>query len=164
MNELDKLRAKLKQSSNAARALKLADDYLLELARKKEDFILPRAHASLLPILEAFADDLSGWRLYLKALHDKVEARMYQRISRSLSTLARDVAIKKGILPDTPADKERYIKRCRKLWDVRKKTMLSNARKMAPKNRLSESHRAELLADYWERLEEELNNGEVPKP
>lgn len=181
MTELQKLRAALLKAENPGKALKLADDYLLDLERKGEDFILPRAHAPLLPILEAFSEDLPGWVAFLKSVwkaleqgterydgvkkvFDSVEVRMYQQRIRRLAALARDVALRKGIIPDEPADKERYVKRCRKVWTDRKLLLLRNARTMSPKGRLSESHRAELLAEFWQQLEDELNNGEVPKP
>lgn len=57
-----------------------------------------------------------------------------------------------------------FIKRCIQHWKKRRATMLDAVRSTSPTGRVSASHRTELLKEFWEQVETDLNNGEIPPP
>lgn len=42
--------------------------------------------------------------------------------------------------------------------------MLESTQRASPTGRVSASHMRELLEVFWEQIETELNNGEIPPP
>lgn len=181
MSTLRELRDTLLTISHPEKWLALADDYLDRFETQGDDFILPREHAMLAPILEHYVGDLAGWMKFARGVRDrlprysmeysavheffsKLESRFIVRRDRRLTGLAVDVAIATKVLPDTKDDKRRYIDRCRQLWKKRRAAVLGAARRASPTGRVSLGHQEELLAEFWEQLETELNNGEIPPP
>ena len=179
--ELREARDTLLQIANPDRVLRYADELMNTLRSNREIFELPAAHAWLKPILEYYTDDLDGWVKFLKNVRDRLEpksddykavyefykvinVRAIQRRTRALIDVATNIAVRKGYLEDTWDAKQRYAKRCVQAWKLRKDTLLTNIRKASPTGRVSVHHREEVLAEFWDKLADEVNRGEVPKP
>lgn len=181
MSTLKELRDTLTQIAHPDRVLKLADRYLQDFEDRGEEFILPREHALVKPILEFYVGDLDGWKKFVRIVRDRlpvssqerhdvqelyklISVRVIQRRTRTLTDAATEIAVKKQLIPSTWDAKQRYIKRCIQAWKIRKDNMMRTIRRQSPTGRISADHREQLLRDYWEQVAEEVENGEVPKP
>lgn len=181
MSTLRELRDTLTQIAHPDRVLRLADKYLQDFTENREDFILPKEHVLVKPLLEFYVGDLDGWKKFVRIVRDRLpqgsderravqelykvlEVRAIQRRNRILIDAATDVAIRKGLLDPTWESKQRYAKRCIQAWKARKDNMLKTVRSQSPTGRVSADHREKLLKEYWTMVSEEVNNGEVPKP
>lgn len=162
--------------------LRLADEYLQDMERKGEHFILPREHAVVKPVLEHYAGDLAGWVKFVKSVRDRlpVDGRVYhagvQPFYRTLVVrltqvqrrerldAAVDLAVRKGLISDEYEAKMRYARRCTQVWKQRRDQLLKSHSDSTGKGRLSIEEREELLTEFWGQIAEELKNGEIPKP
>ena len=50
------------------------------------------------------------------------------------------------------------------MWKLRKDPMLATAAKLTHTGRVSAAERAQMSKEFWQRIDEEIDNGEVPKP
>lgn len=181
MTTLKELRDTLTQIAHPDRVLKLADRYLQDFEERKDEFILPKEHALVKPILEYYVGDLDGWKKFIRIVRDRLPpssqerhdvqelyklicVRVIQRRNRVLLEAATDVAIRKNLIPSSWDTKQRYAKRCIQAWKIRKDNMLRAVRQQSPKGRVSADHREQLLREYWDQVAAEIENGEVPKP
>ena len=181
MTTLKELRDTLLSISHPERLIQLADEYLGRFEEMGDSFILPADHAVVKPVLEFYKGDLDGWVKFVKGTRDRLEkgtaefndvhefykklnVRAIQRRTRAVIDVATDVALKKGLIEDNWMAKQHYARRCVQAWKLRKDFMQDEVRRTAPKGRISVDHREQLLKDFWARIAEEVNNGEVPKP
>lgn len=178
---LKEVRDTLLQIAHPAVVLQQVDDYMELLRKHRGNFELPYALAWTKPLFEFYTEDLPGWIKFvrhvrdklnpedpdfkaLQAFNEKLGSRMAIQRSRELVNLAMIIAVRKGLIEDTPDAKARYAKRCKTTWALRRKRTLANARMASSKKRLSLSEQDEVLKDFWENLELEINNGEIPPP
>lgn len=181
MSTLRELRDTLLTISHPERWLILADDYLNRFEAQGKEFILPKEHKILAPILNHYVGDLEGWMRFVRSVrnglpprsleysrvhyvYSKVESRFLVGRERRLTGLALDVALAEKLIPDTKEAKARYADRCRQHWKKLRAAMLNEARRASPTGRVSMNHRKELLKAFWAQLENDLNNGKIPPP
>ena len=175
------VRDTLLQIAHPDRVLRYADG-LMELRRKHGDnFTLTSADAWLLPLLEFYTEDLDGWCKFVRGVRDRLEpktpeydgvheyfkvitVRNIQRRTRNLTDIATVLAVKRRLIPDTYDAKQRYAKRCIQFWSLKRRTLLANARLASPKKRLSLGEQEEILADFWDGIEQAVTNREIPAP
>lgn len=181
MTTLREVRDTLTQIGHPERVLRYADD-LMELRRKQgAEFKLNAADAWLKPLLEFYTEDLDGWVKFTKNVRDRLDktsteyrgvydfhkilaVRNIQRRTRAILDVAIDLAVRKGYIGGAFEEKQRYAKRCIQVWKMRKDALLNNIRRASPTGRISVSHREEVLAEFWDNVAQEVNNGEIPKP
>jgi hypothetical protein len=179
MATLRELRDTLLTIADPATWLIVADKKLQQFEDEGDDFELLQKHAILKPILEHYVGDLTGWLKFVKGVRDRLEprtpehvavsefyktlnVRWIQRRSRAILDVAVDLAVTKGIIDNDWTAKQWYAKRCTQSWKKRKDLLLGAVRKESPTGRVSQSHREELLAAFWQQVADEVNNGEIP--
>lgn len=162
--------------------LSLADKYLRDMETKGDQFILPREHAAVKPVLEYYAGDLEGWVRFVDSirlrlpkdgrryhvgvskLYRVLETRLIQQQRRERLTRAINMAVAKGLIKNEYEDKQRYARRCVVTWQNRKELLLKNLALTAPGTRLHTDDRATALDEFWATVDAEIDNGELPKP
>jgi len=181
MTTLREVRDTLLTIAHPERVLRLADSYLQRFEEFGEDFVLPKEHVIVKPILEHYVGELEGWAKFVKSVRDRLEkrsqeyievrefykvlnVRLIQRRTRALLDTAVELACRKGMIDPSWETKQRYAKRCIQSWKKRKDNMLEAVRKDSPSGRVSLSHREELLHEFWAGLAQEVEAGEIPKP
>ncbi|MGB4467536.1 MAG: hypothetical protein WBI41_05735 [Azovibrio sp.] len=185
MSELKSVRDTLLTIAHPDRVLAHADRLMGLLREHPDEFELPAAQGWLKPLLVFYTNDLAGWVKFVKHVMDRlapehkrgpfseeylgvrgfyntVSVRYYVQRTRSIANAAVELAIRKGLIQDTKAARDRYAKRCTQVWAARKKLLLDNVRKESPTGRVSLDHREQILNDFWEQLDQEVNNGEIP--
>jgi hypothetical protein len=166
-------------ADDAADTLTLADTYLAQMETMGDEFVLPRDHVTVKPILEYYYSDLPGFIRFVKRVRDgmapksapkmhvhevyrRLDVRLTQQERRVRLDLAADIAIKKELIPDDYHARLSYNDRCTEVWGKRKENLLRVVRAETPKKRISIDHREKLLTDFWNTIRQELDNGEVP--
>lgn len=180
MSALKELRDTLVSISHPERVLRIADHYLQEFEKLGDAFVLPSEYALVKPVLEYYHGDLTGWVKFIKGVRDRlpkgsnefaevqefykvISVRAIQRRTRALIETATEVACRKGMINGSWESKQRYAKRCIQAWKLRKDNMLNAIRKASPTGRISVDHREDEPRQFWALIEQEVNNGEVPK-
>ena len=160
--------------------LSLANKYMLSIEKMGSEFRLPREHVRVQTLLEDYSYDLPGWMKFVKTARDNmgrgspgwadmqelfrtIETRCVQRIRWARLDAAISVALKKGLIPDTPEAKIAYAKRCTQVWMARKKNLENVHRADSSNGRITQALREELLAEFWKQIDDEIKNGEVLK-
>lgn len=159
-----------------AKWLVLVDQYVLTLTRVGE-LILPREHAVLRPVVEAFQDDLPGFVDYVRALRDTLPAgeakinvhqfyrvlavRHAQQVRRRRLDKALDKAgavLGRALDPD---ERRRVAILLEKHWGARRLQLLRDTKKQLGR-RVSTAERAELLDQFWAEVDAEIAAGRLP--
>jgi len=180
--DLREFRDTLLRLDRPEEVLQLADTYLTHMAELGDEFILPKKYEIVKPVLEYYSDDLEGWVKFVRGVRDrlpmsgrqyhpgvnallrKLEIRLTQQKRRDRLDSAVTMAVRKSIIESNYDAKVRYAKRCTQAWKMRRDTMLKNAAMSAKTNRLSVAERELLLSEFWQNIEAEIQNGELPKP
>lgn len=178
--DLKEFRSTLLRLDRPEDVLRLADKYLTQQQEMGDNFVLPREHVMVKPVLDYYAGDLAGWVKFVKGVRDRlpVDGRTYhagvhdlyrllnirlvQQQRRERLDAAVAVAVKKKFVRDSYEDKQRYARRCTQTWKLRRDNMLKAH--VPDRGRISVAEREELLEDFWKQIEAEIANGEVPKP
>lgn len=84
----------LLHAPDAARQIKLADSYMQAFNRLPDQFVLPKTHEVLLPLIEAFAHDTAAFAKYIKVLRDAALKSGDQNGYRELHAAYRTVSIR----------------------------------------------------------------------
>jgi hypothetical protein len=180
MSTLVELRDTLLTIGHPEKLLALADKYLTLFEELGDAFVLPKDHVLVAPILEFYVGDLDGWLKFIKGVRDRlprgstehlavrdfyktVYTRAIQRKTRRLLDLAISVALKRGILEDEANAKVRYTKRCIQSWTQRRQAALKSARSSSPTGAINIDHKSDVISEFWDSIEEELNHGECIK-
>lgn len=168
-------------ADDSADTLTLADNYLGRMEAMGDDFVLPRDHLLVKPILDYYHNDLTGFTRYVKRVRDgmmpkseskknvhevyrRLLIRLTQQERRVRLDFAANIAIQKALIPDDYHARLRYNERCTAVWGKRKENLLRTVRSETPGKRISTDHREQLLASFWKTIRQELDNGEVPSP
>lgn len=168
-------------SDNPAALLIWADEEMQKIPRQGDMYELSRNYAWMQPVLEFYTYDLEGWVKFVRKVRDKMERRSknhmetaafskmllirsIQRRTRAILDVAVNMAVRKGLIPDERMAKERYQKRCVQSWKQRRDNLLKMVRASSKTKRISRDELETVVADFWETVASEVNNGEVPKP
>lgn len=175
------LREFLLDHETPGKLLEIADKYLHSMGKLGSEFVLPKQHEVLLPILEYYAGDLPGWVAYVKSIRDNMdrgtdrwravyelyrtlEVRNVQRERRERLNAAVDMAVRLGWVQPDFESKRRYANRCTNEWARMRTSLLDSVRSRTAKGRISEEERAELLERFWSEIDEFIQAGELPRP
>lgn len=180
--DLREFRATVLRLDRPEDVLRLADNYLRQFEELGDHFILPREHKMILPVLETYVNDLPGWVKFVKGVRDRLpidgrkfhggmqelyrtlEVRLTQQQRRERLDAAVAMALKKRLITDDYDSKVRYARRCTQAWKLRRDNMLKVAAAQAKSGRLNAVEREDMLAEFWQGIEQEIQNGELPKP
>lgn len=163
---------------NTATWLRTADRYIQSYLEDPKSFVLPKDYAFLRPLVENYAYDLEGFVRYivgvrdcfdsksavfahLQQLYRTVMGRHVQKVRRERA--ARAVAKAEELYGDTDYHTRlHWVSKLEHSWAQRRLEFLTKHRERSENNRISSEERAELLAEFWDAIETEIYNGEVP--
>jgi hypothetical protein len=165
-------------SDKPAEWLKLADMYINSFNQMPEAFVLPAKHAILKPVIEAFHNDLETFVRYTQAIRDqlppgedKVDLQHFYRtlITRSVQQ-SRRARMNKALESVEKAlgrtldheERERVAVRLERHWAMRRRELLKHARSATPSGRVSTDVQAEMLKEFWQEIDREIDNRELP--
>lgn len=158
--------------------LTIADKHMQTYQESPELFMLPKAHEFLLPLIETFASDLEGFTFYLIELRDKFDRsskqfveiqKIYRRINgRHVQASRRDRirrAVAKaedqwGEIPFTL--RMHWMAKLEHEWAQRRLVFLDHARQRLKTERLSTEQRTEVLLEFWDIIDTEIYEGNIP--
>ncbi len=182
MSDLRSVRDTLLSISNPGQVLRFVDNEMDKVRAQGDMYELSSTYAWLKPLLEFYTEDLEGWVKFIKNVRDKlprksaeyadvrdfhkvVNVRNIQRRTRAMIDVATQLAIRtKKLKADDYHAKLIYAKRCVQAWGKRRDQMLQAIRDASPTGRVSVDHREELLAEFWDRIAREVNEGVIPEP
>ena len=164
-------------SGDPAQWLRLADTYIQQYNAMPRLFILPREHAQLKPVVEAFARDDRGLTDYVlgfrndlpdgeqkiavNALYRKINVRYVQRVRRERLTRALDMAEKKFGTLDYEA-RLKYSKKLEQAWGRRRLDWLADVRRKMGRRNIPLEEMNDALSVFWAGVDDEIERGEVP--
>lgn len=168
----------LSNPDQAGTWLTQADKYMQSYVQNPATFILPRANAFMKPVIEAYAYNLEGFAQYLigirdsfdpqssgwehvQALYRRVLGRYTQQLRRERSTRA---IAKAEELYGVVGFHERlhWVSKLEHGWAKRRLEFLEEHRNLTQGHRIPVDVRAELLAEFWNTIDTEIYNGDVP--
>ena len=173
MSIQDSTNTLLSNKNGIATWLNVADNYIQAFNEDRANFVLPRAYIALKPIIESYANNLEGFALYVKGMRDTVAKKdpmyvelqaLYRRVNgRYIQQVRRErsqrVVVKAEKLFGM-ADyhtKQRWVADLEHNWAQRRISFMQNVSKG---KRLGMEERAEHLAEFWNDIDTEINNGE----
>ena len=179
MTTIHELTDDLLLNHEPAKWLRLADSYIQMFNKSPREFILPREHARLKPLIEIYAHDLQGFVLYILGVRDSYthDAATYadlHKLYRTVSTRALqqdrrvrlNAAVEKAMqLRGRPASfhtRATWARRMEQAWGQRRLQHMSEYRDKTQRNRLTVEERSEILDEFWKSIEEEIARGDLP--
>lgn len=169
----------LKNPHSVNKWVKLADKYMQAYADNPHQFLLPKTHEFLEPLIKAFAPDVEGFTLYLISLRDmfdksdksweqiqshyrRINGRLVQKMRRERSN--RAVAKAEGLYGSTDYHTRlQWVANLEHNWSQRRLAFLDSKRASFSSGRIDTDTRAELLAVFWEIIDTEIYEGkELP--
>ena len=177
---LDKFRTLLLKQANPEKTIRLADHYIRQYDELKDEFVLPKEHATVAPAIEYFVGDLAAWVGFVRGIREdlpkgslqhrgvhNIYRTLYIRITQQDRRTRLDAAVaqavKKKIIPNNYDVKLRYVKKCTQVWQQRCASYLKAHRIETESGRLSTEEREELLEEFWKGIDTEIKRGELPK-
>lgn len=164
-----------------AKWLRLADTYIQAYNRVPNQFVLPREHAALKPVIDAFALDTAAFSTYIRAVRDGSHGEQYDELHELYRTVSvralqmqRRNRIRKAALLAVPAvektlgrvlrydDEVVLAKFIEQRWAAMRMEAMATARASYKKARLPTEDRAEVLEQFWKELDSALEQGTVP--
>ncbi|MDA7805618.1 hypothetical protein N8991_06145 [Schleiferiaceae bacterium] len=158
--------------------LTIVDKHMTSYADNPEVFLLPKAHEFLKPLIEAYAHNLEGFTQYLLELRDNFDRRslqfvevqaIYRRLNgRFVQQSRRDRMARAIIKADTLFGEIAYTKRMQwmaeleHVWAQRRLAFLEQQRKRLKQDRLSTELRTEMLLEFWDIIDTEIYEGNIP--
>lgn len=155
-----------------------ADKYMQAHSYDPQTFILPKEHAFLQPLVEAYAANLEGFVEYIVGVRDSIEKgsgawervqNLYRRVmgryvqqqrrERANRALAKAEELYGGT---SFHDRLRWVSNLEHGWAKRRLDYLAERRARTEDDRLSSDERAEALLEFWDIIDTEIYNGEVP--
>jgi hypothetical protein len=168
----------LRNQTKASTWLTQADKYMQAYAENPTAFILPKAHAFMKPLIEAYAYNLDGFTEYVLGIRDSFERQssawtsvhsLYRRLlGRHTQQLRRERsnrAIAKAEELHGKVgfhDRLRWVARLEHDWAQRRLAFMDKCRAKAGVERLNTEDRSELLLEFWETIDMEIYEGKVP--
>ena len=158
--------------------LTIVDKHMTSYADNPEVFLLPKAHEFLKPLIEAYAHNREGFTQYLLELRDNFDRRslqfvevqaIYRRLNgRFVQQSRRDRMARAIIKADTLFGEIAYTKRMQwmaeleHVWAQRRLAFLEQQRKRLKQDRLSTELRTEMLLEFWDIIDTEIYEGNIP--
>lgn len=168
-------------SPNPAHELRLVDNYIATWNRLGKDFLLPQKHAMLAPLIESFSNKPKLFLKYVRAVRDDIaltrglstmdykelqelvrtlDVRMVQQQRRERLRAAVDWLSREQ--PWLTVDQQKlWVRRIEQMWARQRLAWLA-ARRNEAGGRLSESERRSALDEFWQTIENNINNGALP--
>ena len=163
----------LSDTEKLATWLNLADNYIQAFNDDRKNFVLPKAYGVLHPLIEAFANNLEGFVVYIKgvrdslprkslafeevhALYRRVNGRYTQQVRRERTQRAVDKAEELYGKTDYHP-RQKWISVLEHEWAQRRLLFLQE---FSRGERVSMDKRAELLAEFWDMIDTEINEGD----
>lgn len=179
MTTIHELTDNLLEDRKVVEWLRLADIYMQSYNKAPKHFVLPRAHAHLKPLIEAYANNLPGFVRYILGVRDSYthDVAVYDELNRLYRTIstrelqqqrrervgrAIDKALEKRGRPVSFDTRMRYARMLEQDWGKRRITFLDEHRAKTQRNRLSIEERAELLEGFWKSIDDEIAIGDLP--
>lgn len=164
----------------AADKLKLADSYMLQQQRFGRDFILPDEHGELRPIIDKYAKNFARFVDYVKSVRDAVEPKkpqyvalheFYRTLEVRLAQQQRRERAKRAFawveqkFPKLNYDqKMRWLRKLEQQWSKQRMQYMDVARRRTAQGRLSSEEREQVLKEFWEEIDQQVDRGELPHP
>lgn len=158
--------------------LSIADKHMQTYADNPELVVLPKAHEHLLPLIECYAKDLEGFTAYLLELRDNFDRNsapfkdiqaMYRRVNGRFVQQSRRERINRAVskaeelygrIPYT--QRMQWMADLEHDWARRRLAFLETQRKRLRCERLSTENRTELLLEFWDAIDTEIYEGNIP--
>lgn len=164
--------------SRTATWLELADRYIQQYNANPVHFVLPKQHALIHPLVEAYAKDLEGFVNYLIGVRDSLDRRssayrevhaLYRKINGRLVQQQRRERTSRAVAKATELygeatyqQKQQWAAKMEHEWAKRRITFLEAARRGG--GRVPQDEMNELLAEFWNDIDTEIYNGEnIPR-
>lgn len=181
MNTVMEATQRLLQSKSPAEDLKLVDQYIRMWSVQASSFILPRQHAYLAPIINAFAGKLARFHKYVRGVRDECQHMYGERSAQYISTQAlfrslevrlvqqqrreRAAQVAEWFRAEYPrvsaTQRQAYVKRIEQHWTAQRLQLLNAYRKQHG-GRLPEDKRRELLDEFWAEIDAHIKRGDLP--
>ena len=179
MTTMHELTDELLLDREAVKHLRLADNYIQMFNKAPRDFILPREHAKLKPLIEIYANDLNGFVRYILGVRDSfthdtgaytelhklyrtISTRLLQQERRRRLTAAVDKAMEKRAKPASAETKAVWARKLEQEWGRRRLRYMTGYRDKTHRNRLSADERGEILERFWSTIDAEIAAGKLP--
>lgn len=158
--------------------LSIADKYMQTYAENPGSFLLPRAHEFLKPLIEAYANNLEGFTEYLVGIRDCFDRQsaafkdvqaIYRRVNgryiqqQRRARMDRAIAKAEELYGRIPfLERMQWIAALEHAWANRRLDFLEANRRRYKSDRLPSEDRVELLAEFWEQIDNEIYEGKLP--
>lgn len=179
MTTIHELTDELLSDRAAVKWLRLADNYIQMFNKSPHEFILPREHARLKPLIEIYAHDLHGFVRYILGVRDSythdtaayadlhklyrtVSTRLLQQERRHRLNAAVDKALALRGAPASFHTRATWARRMEQEWGRRRLEQMKGYRDKTKRNRLSVDERTEVLDEFWSEIDNEIARGELP--
>lgn len=158
--------------------LSIADKYMQTYAENPNMFLLPRAHEFMKPLIESYALNLEGFTQYLVGLRDCFDRRsvqfrdvqaIYRRVNGRYVQQQRRERISRAVVKAEELygeisyhERMQWMSRLEHEWAQRRLAWLELQRTRLKTDRLSVDHRTELLLEFWDMVDTEIYEGDLP--
>ena len=158
--------------------LKLVDNYMQTYAQNADVFLLPKAHEFMKPLIEAYAANLEGFTHYLIGLRDSYDRgseqfqqiqTIYRRVNGRYVQQSRRDRIKRAVDKAEQMygeanyrDRLAWMADLEHEWAQRRLAFLEQQRTRLKLERLSTELRTELLLEFWDIIDTEIYEGNIP--
>lgn len=170
----------LMRAPDIAHWMRLADSYMQAYNRVPDRFILPKEHAVLQPVIEAYALDQDAFVQYLLALRNSSEGPaydelhdLYRTVSMRVMQTGRRARLRNATVMLVPIIEETIGRQLRyedemavsrfieQSWGAMRLTTLASARNQRADKRLPTEERAAVLTEFWNEIDAALARGQV---
>ena len=158
--------------------LTLADKYMQTFTQNPNMFLLPKAHEFMKPLLQAYAEDLEGFTHYIIGLRDSFDRgsaqfdqiqSIYRRVNGRYVQQQRRQRMQRAVDKAeelwgeiTFQDRMVWIAKLEHEWAQRRLAFLEKRRDRLRNQRLSTEERAEALLEFWDMVDTEIHQGDLP--
>jgi len=158
--------------------LTIADKHMTSYEDNPEVFLLPKAHEFLKPLIEAYSNNLEGFTQFVLEIRDSFDRRSLQfvkvqAIYRRLNgryvqqsrreRMARAIIKAEALYGEIPYTKRmQWMAEQEHIWAQRRLAFLEQQRKRLKQDRLSTDLRTEMLLEFWDIIDTEIYEGNLP--
>ena len=158
--------------------LTIVDKHMTSYEDNPDVFLLPKAHEFLKPLIEAYSNHLEGFVQYVLELRDNFDRRslqfvqvqaIYRRLNGRYVQQSRRERMAKAIIKaealygEIPYTKRmQWMAEQEHIWAQRRLAFLEQQRKRLKLDRLSTDLRTEMLLEFWDIIDTEIYEGNLP--
>lgn len=155
-----------------------AQEHKKSQAEKPITFLLPKAHAFMRPLIETYASNIEAFTEYLIGLRDRFDRnsaaykevqKVYRRINgryiqqQRRERMERAVAKAEKLYGKIPfMQRMQWMAKLEHQWAKQRLDFLEAQRARHENDRLPAEDRVERLAEFWENIDTEINEGKLP--